>query len=94
MTLGQGAISSTRRKQKINTKSSTETELVAVHDKLRDVLWMRYFLESQGYSIEENIIYQDNMSTLSLEKNAASPDQTAPSISKQNITWYKTSTNP
>ena len=69
MTLGNGAISSTSRKQKINTKSSTETELVAVHDKLGDVLWMRYFLESQGYSIEDNIIYQDNMSTLSLEKN-------------------------
>ena len=69
MTLGNGAIASTSRKQKLNTKSSTETELVAVHDKLGDVLWMRYFLESQGYSIEENIIYQDNMSTLSLEKN-------------------------
>jgi hypothetical protein len=40
MTLGQGAISSTSRKQKINTKSLTETELVAVHDKLGDVLWM------------------------------------------------------
>ena len=69
MTLGRGAISSTSRKQKINTKSSTETELVAVHDKLGDVLWMRYFLESQGYTIDENIIHQDNMSTLSLEKN-------------------------
>lgn len=69
MTLGQGAIASTSRKQKINTKSLTETELVAVHDKLGDVLWTRYFLESQGYSIKENIIYQDNMSTLSLEKN-------------------------
>jgi hypothetical protein len=30
---------------------------------------MRYFLEAQGYTIDENIIYQDNMSTLSLEKN-------------------------
>ena len=69
MTLGQGAISSTSRKQKLNTKSSTETELVAVHDKLGDILWMRYFLECQGYSIDENVIYQDNMSTLSLEKN-------------------------
>lgn len=68
-TLGRGAISSSSRKQRINTKSSTETELVAVDDKLGDILWMRYFLESQGYTIDENIIYQDNMSTLSLEKN-------------------------
>ncbi len=69
MTLGKGAIVSSSRKQKINTKSSTETELVAVDDKLGDILWMCYFLESQGYTIENNIIYQDNMSTLSLEKN-------------------------
>ena len=69
MTLGRGAIASSSRKQKINTKSSTETELIAVDDKLGDILWMRYFLESQGYTIEENIIFQDNMSTLSLEKN-------------------------
>jgi hypothetical protein len=69
MTLGQGAICSTSRKQKINTKSSTETELVAVDDFLGDVLRMRYFLEAQGYSIDSNIIFQDNMSSLSLEKN-------------------------
>jgi hypothetical protein len=67
--MGKGAIASSSRKQKINTKSSTETELVTVDDKIGDILWMRYFLESQGYTIEENILYQDNMSTLSLEKN-------------------------
>jgi len=69
MTLGRGAIASSSRKQKINTRSSTETELIAVDDKLGDILWMRYFLASQGYTIDENIVYQDNMSTLSLEKN-------------------------
>ena len=69
MTLGRGAICSSSRKQKLNTKSSTETELVAVDDKLPDILWMKYFLEAQGYTIEHNIIYQDNMSTMSLEKN-------------------------
>ena len=69
MTFGRGAVASSSRKQKINTRSSTETELVAVDDKIGDILWMRYFLESQGYTIDENIIYQDNMSTLSLEKN-------------------------
>ena len=54
---------------KINTKSSTESEIVAVHDKYSDVLWTRHFLEAQGYTISDNIIYQDNMSSLSLEKN-------------------------
>jgi hypothetical protein len=30
---------------------------------------MRYFIECQGYDIDEYIIFQDNMSALSLEKN-------------------------
>ena len=30
---------------------------------------MRYFIECQGYSIDECIIFQDNMSALSLENN-------------------------
>ncbi len=30
---------------------------------------MRYFVECQGYDIDECIIFQDNMSALSLEKN-------------------------
>ena len=69
MTLGRGAICSSSRKQCINIKSSTETKLVAVDNKLGDILWMRYFLKKQGYTVDENIIFQDNMSTLSLEKN-------------------------
>jgi hypothetical protein len=54
---------------KCNTKSSTETEIIALGDKLSDVLWTRYFVECQGYNIDECIIFQDNMSALSLEKN-------------------------
>jgi hypothetical protein len=69
LTFGAGAITSSSNKQKMNTKSSTETELVAVHDKSGDILWTKNFLEAQGYTISHNIIYQDNMSTLYLEKN-------------------------
>ena len=67
--LGAGAVLSSSNKHKINTKSSTESKIVAVHDKSSDVLWTRHFLEAQGYTISENIIFQDNMSALSLEKN-------------------------
>ena len=69
VTFGAGAVSSSSNKQKCNTKSSTETVLIALHDKLSDVIWMRYFVEYQGYTIDECIIFQDNMSALSLEKN-------------------------
>jgi hypothetical protein len=40
-----------------------------VHDKLPDIIWTRYFVKCQGYDIDEYIVFQDNMSSLSLEKN-------------------------
>ncbi len=54
---------------KCNTKSSTETEIISFADKLADIIWMRYFIECQGYTIDEYIVFQDNMSAMSLEKN-------------------------
>ncbi len=53
----------------MNTKSSTETEIVGLFDKTSDILWTCNFLEAQGYTITANYVYQDNMSTLSLAKN-------------------------
>jgi hypothetical protein len=69
VTLGKGAVLSSFTKMKCNTKSSTETELIFFADKLPDIVWMRYFIECQGYDLDEYIVYQDNMSALSLEKN-------------------------
>jgi hypothetical protein len=69
MSLGQGAIQSISTKQKINTRSSTEAELVSDDDIIAKVLWTRRFLESQGYQVKDNIIYRDNQSTMKLEQN-------------------------
>jgi hypothetical protein len=69
VTFGQGAVSSSSNIMKCNTKSSTETELTLLSDKLADVIWMRYFIECKGYDIDEYDIFQDNMSELLLEKN-------------------------
>ncbi len=33
------------------------------------ILWTRNFLEAQGYKIHENVLYQDNKSSILLEKN-------------------------
>ncbi len=68
MTFGKRAVASSSKKMKCNTKSSTETELISLADKLTDIIWMRYFVECQGYNIDEYVVYQDNMSALSLEK--------------------------
>jgi hypothetical protein len=60
MTLGKGIMYGTSTQQKINTKSSTEGELVGVNDVMPQVLWSRYFLEAQGYAVSDSVIYQDN----------------------------------
>ena len=69
MTLGKGAVYATSRRQRINTRSSTEAELVGVNDVLSQILWTRYFMEAQGYQCKSTPIYQDNMSTILLAKN-------------------------
>ena len=69
MTMGNGAIQSISRKQKLNTRSSTEAELIGVDDAATMVLWTKLFMEEQGYDIEENKIYQDNKSAILLETN-------------------------
>jgi hypothetical protein len=69
MTYGGGAIQSSSRKQKLNTRSSTEAELVASDDMANLVLWTKLFMEAQGYKIQKNILYQDNKSTILLENN-------------------------
>ena len=68
-TMGKGAITSTSKKQKLNTRSSTEAELVAVDDGMSKMLWTRLFLEAQGLTIADNILYQDNQSAILLAKN-------------------------
>jgi hypothetical protein len=67
-TFGKGAVSSSSNKMKCNT-NSMETELISFADKLTDIIWMRYFVECQGYDINKYVLFQDSMSALLLEKN-------------------------
>ena len=68
MTMGKGTVIASSRKQKINTCSSTEAELVAVDDNAAILLWTRLFVKAQGY--EPNItVLQDNQSTIKLHEN-------------------------
>ena len=53
----------------MNTRSSTEAELVGVDDFMTKVLWTQLFMEEQGYDITSNVLYQDNKSAILLEKN-------------------------
>ena len=69
LTMGRGFPIVNSTKQKLNTKSSTESELVGVDDMMPSILWTRYFLKSQGYKVSDNVIFQDNKSTMLLERN-------------------------
>ena len=69
MSFGEGAVNSFSRKQKLNAKSSTEAEVIGVDDGIPAVLWTRYFVESQGYEVKQNVIGQDNISAALLEEN-------------------------
>ena len=74
--MGERAILSSSLGQKINTKSSSETEVVGVDNIFPRVLWSLYFVEAQGYTIDNNIINQDNKSPLRLminEKMSSTP---------------------
>ena len=66
---GVGAFASESKMQKLNTKSSTDAEMVAVSDILPKIIFMHLFLQHQGYPIKENVIYQDNQSAIKLEIN-------------------------
>ena len=60
LTMGRGFPISVSTKQKLNKRSSTESELVGVDDMMPIICWTHYFLLSQGYRIIENLSLQDN----------------------------------
>ena len=66
---GKGCPVNNSSKQKLNTSSSTTSELVAVDQILPMAMWVPLFLEEQGQIVEQNIVYQDNKSAILLENN-------------------------
>jgi hypothetical protein len=69
LSMGRGFPIVNSTKQKLNTRSSTESEIVGVDDCMPAICWTRYFMDAQGYGIQENIVFQDNKSAILMEKN-------------------------
>ena len=65
---GSCAVLVRSNKKKVNTRRSTETELIAVDDALPTIQWTRSFMKDQGYELETEI-KEDNKSTILLMKN-------------------------
>jgi hypothetical protein len=69
LTLGRGFTISISGGQRLNTSSSTTAEIVCVSDILPTTQWIRLFVLAQGLKVKKNIIYQDNETSVLLEKN-------------------------
>ena len=69
MSMGWGVMHGRSSKQKLNTRSTTESELVGVSEYLPYNIWAILFLEMQGYKILQNILFQDNKSAILMEMN-------------------------
>ena len=50
-------------------KFSSGGELGRADDALPQAIWSKYFIEAQGYKMKDNIMYQDNKSSILLETN-------------------------
>ena len=103
MSLGKWAIISTSIKQKMNTKSSTETELIAAENLMPHILWMNYFLNWQGYNAKDTILYQDNKSAILLKtlvritaakEQSTSPSDITSSLTESRLMSWKSSIVP
>ena len=69
MSLGWGLVHVKATKQKLNLKSSTETEVIAVSEYIPYKIWLINFMEAQGYKFKDKVLFQDNMSAMKMEKN-------------------------
>ena len=62
--LGNALVAAKSTKQRIVSRNSTEAELIALSDRIDDVLWIYDFVKSLGYELPPPTVYEDNASTL------------------------------
>ena len=67
--MGKGVVYTKSSKQKINTKSSTEAEVVGASDFLSQTIWTKLFIEAQGYRQITSEYFQDSLSAMQMEEN-------------------------
>jgi hypothetical protein len=69
LSLGRGFPIMSSTKQNLNTRISTETYIVGADDFMPAICWTQYFMKAQGYGVKDNVLFQDNKSSIILEKN-------------------------
>ena len=69
MSMWYGIIHCCSRKQKLNTKITTESELIGTSEYVPFNIWIVMFYEAQGYEKTKNVLFQDNESAINIEKH-------------------------
>ena len=72
LNLGRAFICGYSRKQRINTKSSCEAELVGVSDGVNPAIGVMNFMINQGYEARPVTLMQDNKSTIKMIESGKS----------------------
>ena len=67
--MGYGMIHFRSSKYKLNTKSTTESDIVCTSEYVTFNIWIVMFYWAQGCEITKNLLFQDNESTINMEKN-------------------------
>ena len=76
VTLGVGFFITSSKVQKLNSKSSTEAEIIAVSDGMNILLWLADFIRLQGYDPQPVRLEQDNQSCITLLTKGRSTAET------------------
>ena len=53
----------------MNSRSSNETEVIGNSEYLPFNIWFQYFMEAQGYTLESNLLWQDNKGAQRMTEN-------------------------
>mmetsp|Transcript_7999 Transcript_7999/g.7584 ORF Transcript_7999/g.7584 Transcript_7999/m.7584 type:complete len:163 (-) Transcript_7999:223-711(-) len=69
MSMGVGILHGKCSKQRLNVKRSTEAELVGVSEYIPYNIWLLLFMGEQVYAVKDNVLFQDNQSTILMLKN-------------------------
>ena len=88
--MGHGLLISSSTKNKLNTKSSTETEIVDVDGFMPDICRTQYFIAAQGYNVKDKCLHHDNKSSIILENNGKA---SSAKMTKRINIWYFFITN-
>jgi len=92
--LGCGAIMCKSTKQKLNTKSSTEAEVVGSSDYLPNTIWARMILAKQGYENPENVFIRITRALSDSKRMVEHPAGRSPGTSTFVISLCRTVSSP